>query len=374
MVMIALTACGDSVPGNAVATVDGKTITRTAFAHWLNIAELQSASAGRGEGHLLATRLRSCVASKRKTAPKPAKGQPSQTDAQLKTVCKAEYESLRDQAMQFLILEIWINGEAKDQGVTLSNAEFNKQYTAAKKQSFPTEKDFQTFLKESGYTVDDTRRQVHWNALYTKLREEGRPRRRKVTDKSIAAFYKKNKAAAVLDAGDPRPARRADEDRGEGQPGQAGAAVRSELEGRREEVLDRPGLQEPGWIAARHPEGLAGEELRHRDLRGGQEQAERPGQDAVRLLRLPGAEDRRRQAAVVEGGDAGHQAAAAGDEPAEGRRRLQHRAAEEVEVQDELRRCVRHVAVQERSEGEDDDDGCSRERRHRRRRRRRRRR
>jgi foldase protein PrsA len=192
--MIALTACGDSVPGNAVATVDGKAITRTEFAHWLNIAELQSASQGAPKVSYSPPDFASCVASKRKSAPKPAKGQPSQTDAQFKTLCKQEYVSLRDQAMQFLILEQWINGEAKDQGVTLSNAEFNKQYTAAKKQSFPTEKDFQTFIKQSGYTVSDTKRQVHWNALYTDLQKKAVAKAAKVTDKSIAAFYNKNKS------------------------------------------------------------------------------------------------------------------------------------------------------------------------------------
>jgi foldase protein PrsA len=191
--MIALTACGDSVPGNAVATVDGKSITRTEFAHWLNIAELQSAAQGVPKVSYSPPDFTSCIASKRKSAPKPAKGQPSETDAQFKTTCKQEYESLRDQAMQFLILEQWINGEAKAQGVKLSTADFNKQYDTAKKQSFPTEKDFQTFLKQSGYTVSDTKRQVHWNALYTELQKKAVAKAPKVTDKAIAAFYNKNK-------------------------------------------------------------------------------------------------------------------------------------------------------------------------------------
>ena len=49
-----------------------------------------------------------------KTAPKPAKGQPKTSDATYKSQCKQQYESLRDQVMQFLISASWINQEAAE--------------------------------------------------------------------------------------------------------------------------------------------------------------------------------------------------------------------------------------------------------------------
>jgi foldase protein PrsA len=194
VVMIALAACGDSVPENSVASVEGETVTRAQFAKWLGIAASTSQPQGAGKVAYTPPDYASCVATKKKTAPKPAKGQPSQTDAQLKTQCKQEYEGLRDQVMQFLILEKWVTGEAEDQGVSVADAEAEKQFQTAKKQSFPKEKDFQDFLRQSGMTLADAKFQVRFNTVYTKLREKAVKGADKVSDKAVADFYKKNKA------------------------------------------------------------------------------------------------------------------------------------------------------------------------------------
>jgi foldase protein PrsA len=194
VVMIALAACGDSVPGNSVANVDGENLTRTEFAHWLGIAASTSQAQGTAKVAYTPPAYAACVATKKKTAPKPAKGQPQQTDAQFKTQCKQEYEGLRDQVMQFLILEKWVTGEASDQGVKVSATEADKQFATAKKQSFPKETDFQDFLKQSGMTLSDAKFQVRFNTIYTKLREKAVKNADKVTDKAVTDFYNKNKA------------------------------------------------------------------------------------------------------------------------------------------------------------------------------------
>jgi foldase protein PrsA len=193
VVMIALAACGDSVPSNSVASVDGKTISRDVFAHWLGIAASTSQQPGAPKVSYVPPDYTACVASKRTTAPKPAKGQPSQTDAQFKTQCKQEYEGLREQVMQFLIIDKWATGEASDQGVKITTAEVDKQLATAKKQSFPKEKDFQAFLKQNGMTLDDVRFQVRTTAIYTKLRQKAVKNAAKVTPKAITDFYNKNK-------------------------------------------------------------------------------------------------------------------------------------------------------------------------------------
>jgi foldase protein PrsA len=193
MVTIALAACGDSVPGNSVASIDGDTITRTKFAHWFNIATATSQPQG-AKVQYSPPDYTACVASKRKTAPKPAKGQPQQTSAQLQTQCKQEYEGLRDQVLQFLILDKWVSSEAQDQGIRLSTAELDKAVDEARKQS-ELQKDaaFQAYLKQAGMTLADARFQIRFSAVYTKLREKAVKNATKVTDKSVAAFYEKNK-------------------------------------------------------------------------------------------------------------------------------------------------------------------------------------
>jgi parvulin-like peptidyl-prolyl isomerase len=194
VVTIALSACGDSVPGNSVASIDGENITRTQFAHWLGIAASTSQAQGAPKVAYKPPEYTACIAAKKKTAPKPAKGQPQQTDAQFKTQCKQEYEGLRDQVMQFLILEKWVNGEAEDQGVDLSAAEIEKNFQKARKDS-GLEKDsaFQAYLKQAGMTAEDAKFQVRLDTVYTKLRQKAVKGAAKITDKSVADFYAKNK-------------------------------------------------------------------------------------------------------------------------------------------------------------------------------------
>jgi foldase protein PrsA len=191
---IALAACGDDVPSNSVASIDGENITRTQFSRWMSIAASTSQPQGAGKIAYTPPDYASCVATKKKTAPKPAKGQPQQTDAQFKTQCKQEYEGLRDHVMQFLILEKWVNGEAEDQGVEVSAKAADKEFETAKKQSFPKESDFQDFLKQSGMTLADAKFQVRFNTVYRKLREKAVKGADKVTDAAVKKFYDENKA------------------------------------------------------------------------------------------------------------------------------------------------------------------------------------
>src|SRR3954463_11207809 len=195
----ALSACGgDSVPGNAVAKVGDEAITNNDFNHWMRVAAISSQGAQPGEKTTAPAipqppDFAACVANKKKTAPKPAKGQPTPTDAQYKAQCKQEYQGLRDQVLQFLISAQWIQGEASDQGVKVTDAEVNKQFEQTKKQSFPKDKDYQKFLKDSGMSESDILFRVKLDTLSNKLREKVTKGKDKVTDQQVAAYYNKNK-------------------------------------------------------------------------------------------------------------------------------------------------------------------------------------
>src|SRR3954454_2371513 len=196
---VALSACGDSVPGNSVAKVGDDSITKTQFNHWMQVAAISSQGALPGAKKTAVKvpqppDFAECVATKTKTAPKPAKGQPKPTATQFKAQCKQEYEGLRDQVLQFLISAQWIQGEASDQDVKVSDSEVNKQFQQTKKQSFPKEKDYAKFLKDSGMTQDDILFRVRLDTLSNKLREKVTKGKDKVTDPQIAAYYNKNKA------------------------------------------------------------------------------------------------------------------------------------------------------------------------------------
>src|SRR3954447_20437704 len=182
--------CGGG-PGDAVATADGASIQKDDFDHWLTVA----AKAG-GQGGAAAPKppaYTACINQKRKTTPQPAKGQPKVTDAQLKAQCKQEYDSLRDQVLQLLISFQWIEGEAKAQGIKVSDKEVRAAFDKQKKQAFPKAADFQKFLKDSGQTEGDILKRVRLDALSNKIRDKVTKGKDKVTDAQIAAFYNKNK-------------------------------------------------------------------------------------------------------------------------------------------------------------------------------------
>jgi foldase protein PrsA len=197
---VGLAACGgddgDSIPGNAVAKVGDTSITKDTFDHWMQVAAISSQ--GGAEGATKATvpdapEFTKCIAEKAKTAPKPAKGQPKPTEDTFKTQCEQEYEGLKQQVLQFLISSEWIQGEAAEQKVTVSDAEVEKQFATTKKQSFPKEADFDKFLKTSGMTLDDIKFRVRLDALSNALRKKITEGKDKVSDTQISDYYDKNK-------------------------------------------------------------------------------------------------------------------------------------------------------------------------------------
>ena len=182
--------CG-GVPGNAVAEVDGTAIQKEDFEHWMAVVAKSSGQPNASVPD--APEYTRCVENKRKTAPKPAKGQPKTTDEQLKEQCKQEYEQIRDQVLQLLTSFAWIEGEAEEMGIKVSDAEIKKSFEQQKKQSFPKEADYQKFLKDYGQTEDDVMQRVKLDVLSNKIRDKVIKGKDKVTDAQIEEFYNKNK-------------------------------------------------------------------------------------------------------------------------------------------------------------------------------------
>ena len=197
--VLALSACGGAdVPENAVAKVDDATIERSTFDRWLKIAAISSQGPTQGNQAPAVNipkppEFTDCVAAKKKSAPKPAKGQPAPSDDEFKRQCKLEYDGLRDQVMQLLIQNQWVVQEAKAQNVKVSDAEVKKAFDQQKKQSFPKPADYQRFLKTSGFTEQDIMFRVRLETLSNKLRDKVLKGKDKVTDKEIETYYNKNK-------------------------------------------------------------------------------------------------------------------------------------------------------------------------------------
>ena len=95
---VALVACGAAAasPATPSRRSTATPITKTDFDHWMTVAAKSGGQAERRGARSAGLHGVRRARSARRT-PKPAKGQPKVTDAQLKTQCKQEYDALRDQ-------------------------------------------------------------------------------------------------------------------------------------------------------------------------------------------------------------------------------------------------------------------------------------
>jgi foldase protein PrsA len=187
----AVAGCGNEIPSGAVAKVGDESITQDEFDKWLKTA----VSSGQAQGGAPAApdppEFTKCVAAKKKT-PVP-KGQEKPSDATLKKQCQQEYDTLKGEVMQFLIQAEWVQQEAEDRGVEVSDAAVRKSLEDQKKQAFPNEKAYQEFIKNSGMTEEDILYRVRLNQLQEKLTQDVTQEAAKVSDEDIEEYYEKNK-------------------------------------------------------------------------------------------------------------------------------------------------------------------------------------
>jgi foldase protein PrsA len=189
--VVAFAACG-GIPGDAVVTVDGKSIKKTTFNHWLSVAAASSAATTGAKPPVPEPpHYTACIAAS-KAAAKPAKGQSPPTEAQLKSQCEQEYKSLQQEVLGFLISSEWVLGEASSLGVKVSDAEVKKQFEKIKNQQFPKAAEFEKFLKTSGQTVSDLLLRVKLNLLSSKIQQKVVKEKSKVTQAQVPKYYKEN--------------------------------------------------------------------------------------------------------------------------------------------------------------------------------------
>jgi parvulin-like peptidyl-prolyl isomerase len=181
-----LAACGSGVAGNSVATMAGNPISTTAFKHWMYVAAKGNSAQTPGAPVIVPNdppEFKGCIAQVRKQIPSLAKT----TDKQLKTECGQLFTSLGSQVMDFLIKAYWYQAEAHRLGINVTDAQVQKAFQTAKNQQFKTPAEFQTFLTQSGQTLQDILFRVRVNEIFKKLLAKHHTT---VTPAAIQAYYK----------------------------------------------------------------------------------------------------------------------------------------------------------------------------------------
>jgi foldase protein PrsA len=182
---VGLAACGGGVPGNSVAVMAGNPITMQTFNHWLYVAA-KGQSAQNPSAPVIVPNdppsFANCIAQVRKQIPSLAKT----PDATVKSDCAQLFTSLSGQVMDFLIKAYWYQAAAAKLGIKVSDQEVQKNFQQAKAQQFPTEAQFQAFLKQTGQTTQDILFRVRINAIFKKLLARySAP----VSDAQVQAYY-----------------------------------------------------------------------------------------------------------------------------------------------------------------------------------------
>jgi parvulin-like peptidyl-prolyl isomerase len=130
-----------SVPSGDVALVedapgDVGQVTQEKFDHALELTAIQA-----GE----------------KKAPKP--GSP-------------KYDELKETALDAILESVWLQGLAAEEGVEVSDKEVAAERKKVEKESFGSKKEFEKFLKESGYTSADVDERVKLQVLSEQLQKK----------------------------------------------------------------------------------------------------------------------------------------------------------------------------------------------------------
>ena len=165
---LTIAGCGNEVPSNAVAKVGDEVIERSEFDHWLNAAARSQQPPGGGQEVAVPDppNFEKCVEARSKQPTPRGATKPSAED--LKRQCQQEFDALKQQVMQFLVSASWIEQEAEERDIEVSEEEIRKQFEDQKKQSFRDDKAYQECGKTFGRAADELLGRVWLDSLSEK--------------------------------------------------------------------------------------------------------------------------------------------------------------------------------------------------------------
>jgi foldase protein PrsA len=201
LVAVGISACGGGgVPSNAVATVNGKSITKSTLTHWLGVtSESRTAStkSKKAEAPVVPQppHYTACIARLRENEGTPAKGAKAKSESELRTACKEIYEAAKTEAMSFLINAEWVIAEAAARKVSVTNKAVYAELAKLKKADYPKEAEFKELLLRSGQTVSDVALRVKLELLEHKIEAQVLKQAKKKPSKAeIEKYYEKHKS------------------------------------------------------------------------------------------------------------------------------------------------------------------------------------
>jgi foldase protein PrsA len=185
VVALVAAGCGSGVPGNAVADIAGNPITVQAFNHWMYLEAKNISSQQQGGPVVVPTdppQYSNCITAVKSQVPTLA----SATTKTVRNLCAQTFKQIGSPVLHSLITAYWFQAEAARQHISVSNAEVMRTFEVQKRAAFPTDAQFQAYLKQTGLTLQDILFRFRVNALYAKLVAKHPTA---VTPAAIQAYY-----------------------------------------------------------------------------------------------------------------------------------------------------------------------------------------
>ncbi|MFL5872689.1 MAG: peptidyl-prolyl cis-trans isomerase [Solirubrobacterales bacterium] len=106
-----------------------------------------------------------------------------------------KYEELKEAALGELLDQAWIQGQAEELDISVTDKQVEDELATIKKQSFGTEKKFEKFLEESKFSQEDVNDRVRLQLLSTQIQEKVSKEAPQPSSSEIEAYYEAEKEA-----------------------------------------------------------------------------------------------------------------------------------------------------------------------------------
>lgn len=107
-----------------------------------------------------------------------------------------QFQTLQSAALADVTLARWVLGEAEERGIEVTETEVEKELETVKGEQFDSEKAFDKFLEDSGFTLEEARERIKLQLVSDLIQKAVLPEDgdAAVSDDEIEAFYNENTA------------------------------------------------------------------------------------------------------------------------------------------------------------------------------------
>ncbi len=105
-----------------------------------------------------------------------------------------QFELLSQSAQGDLILSRWVLGEAAERGIEVTEREVDDELETVKEEQFGSEEEFEKFLEQSGFTLDEAKDRIRLQLLSDAIQQSVLPQDDppEVTDDEVESYYEEN--------------------------------------------------------------------------------------------------------------------------------------------------------------------------------------